>query len=115
MGIFQGIGIRDHGNLVQCVLRDSILIPASQAFAFVPRNEAKIALILSKTPQIQIMGQVTSTDRSFMLPAGSFLHLYITNDSHRAKPNIYSETFLKSTSNDRYQFQMNIDPINSRL
>ncbi|CAF3745141.1 unnamed protein product [Rotaria sordida] len=95
--------------LARYVVHDSVIIPASQAFAFSPRNEKPIILILSKTPQISITGQVTSTDGPFMLPSGSLLHLYITNNSTHTKRKIYDEIFLRASSNNLYNFRMNID------
>jgi uncharacterized lipoprotein YbaY len=97
--------------LVQYVVRDNILIPCSQAFAFSPRNEATVVLTLSKTPQIPIIGQVTSTGSPLILPTGSTLHLYITDNFDQIKPMIYSEVFLQASSNSLYEFTMNIDSL----
>jgi hypothetical protein len=97
--------------LVRYVVRDSVLIPSSQAFAFSPRNEATVVLTLSKTPQIPIIGQVTSTGSPLILPIGSTLHLYITDNFDHEKPMIYSEVFLQASSNSLYEFTMNIDSL----
>ena len=97
--------------IVQYNVRDSVIIPASQAFAFSPRNEATVVLTLSKTPQIPITGQVTSTGSPLILPAGSTLHLYITDNFEQTKPMIYSEVFLQASSNSLYEFTMNIDSV----
>jgi len=95
--------------LVRYVVRDNVLIPASQAFAFSPRNQATVVLTLSKTPQIPIIGQVTSTGSPLILPLDSTLHLYITEDIDHDKPMIFSEVFLQASSNSLYEFTMNID------
>ncbi|CAF2541107.1 unnamed protein product [Rotaria sp. Silwood2] len=95
--------------LARYVVHGSVIIPASQTFAFSSRNEKPIILILSKTPQSSITGQVTSTDSPFILPSGSLLHLYITNNSTHTKQKIYSEVFLGTSSNNLYSFRMNID------
>ncbi|CAF4628429.1 unnamed protein product [Rotaria sp. Silwood1] len=95
--------------LARYVVHDSIIIPASQTFAFSPRNEKPIILVLSETPQISITGQVTSTDSPFILPSDSLVHLYITNNATHTKQKIYSETFLRASSNNLYNFRMNID------
>ncbi|CAF2047692.1 unnamed protein product [Rotaria magnacalcarata] len=95
--------------LAQYVVYGSVIIPASQSFAFLPRNEKPIVLILSKTPQISIIGQVTSTNSSLKLPSGSLLHLYITNGSNQTNFEIYSDVFLRASSNSLYDFKMNID------
>lgn len=97
--------------LVRYIVRDNIVIPSSQAFAFSPRNEATVVLTLSKTPQIPITGQVTSTGNPLMLPPGSTLHLYITDNFDHEKPIIYSEVFLQASSNSLYEFTMNIDSL----
>jgi hypothetical protein len=97
--------------IVQYIVRDSIVIPSSQAFAFSPRNEATVVLTLSKTPQIPITGQVTSTGSPLILPSSSTLHLYITDNFDPNKPMIYSEVFLQASSNSLYEFTMNIDSI----
>jgi uncharacterized lipoprotein YbaY len=97
--------------LIRYVVRDNILIPSSQAFAFSPRNEATVVLTLSKTPQIPITGQITSTGNPLMLPSGSTLHLYITDNFDHDKPIIYSEVFLQASSNSLYEFTMNIDSL----
>jgi hypothetical protein len=97
--------------LVKYIVRDNVLIPTSQAFAFSPRNEATVVLTLSKTPQIPITGQVTSTGSPLILPLGSTLHLYITDNFEQTKPIIYSEVFLQSSSNSLYEFTMNIDSL----
>jgi hypothetical protein len=97
--------------LVRYVVRDTVIIPSSQAFAFAPRNEATIVLTLSKTPQIPITGQITSTGSPLLLPDGSTLHLYITDNLDHTRPMIYSEVYLKATSNSLYEFTMNIDSV----
>lgn len=97
--------------LVQYIVRDNLLIPASQAFAFSPRNEATVVLTLSKTPQIPITGQVTSTGSPLILPASSTLHLYITDNPDQNRSLIYSEVFLQASSNSLYEFTMNIDSL----
>jgi uncharacterized lipoprotein YbaY len=97
--------------IVRYVVRDSLIIPATQAFAFSPRNEATVVLTLSKTPQIPINGQVTSTGSPLLLPEGAILHLYITDNLNHEKPTIFSEVFLKATSNSLYEFRMNIDSL----
>jgi uncharacterized lipoprotein YbaY len=97
--------------LVRYSVRENILIPSSQAFAFTPRNEATVVLTLSKTPQIPITGQVTSTGNPLSLPIGSTLHLYITDNTDQVKPFIYSEVFLQATPNSLYEFTMNIDSV----
>jgi hypothetical protein len=97
--------------LVRYTVRDTVIIPASQVFAFSPRNEATVVLTLSKTPQIPITGQVTSTGSSLILPAESTLHLYITDNINHEKPLIFSEVFLQATSNSLYEFTMNIDSV----
>ncbi|CAF0981575.1 unnamed protein product [Adineta steineri] len=97
--------------LVRYTVRDVVVIPASQVFAFSPRNEATIVLTLSKTPQIPITGQVTSTGSALILPTDSTLHLYITDDVSHEKPLIYSEVFLQASTNSIYEFTMNIDSI----
>jgi uncharacterized lipoprotein YbaY len=97
--------------LVQYVVHDNLVIPTSQAFAFSPRNEATVVLTLSKTPQIPITGQVTSTGSPLLLPLGSTLHLYITDNVDHDKPIIYSEVFLQASPNSLYEFTMNIDSV----
>ena len=97
--------------LVQYTVGDNLIIPTSQAFAFSPRNEATVVLTLSKTPQIPITGQVTSTGSPLILPSDSILHLYITDNADRHRPMIYSEVFLQATPNSLYEFTMNIDSI----
>jgi len=97
--------------LVRYVVRENVIIPSSQAFAFSPRNEATVVLTLSKTPQIPITGQVTSTGSPLLLPTGSTLHLYITDNFDHVKPTIYSEVFIKATPNSLYEFTMNIDSL----
>jgi hypothetical protein len=97
--------------LVRYMVRDNVIIPISQAFAFSPRNEATIVLTLSKTPQIPITGQVTSTGSPLILPTDSTLHLYITDSVNLDKPTIVSEVFLQATPNSLYEFTMNIDSV----
>ena len=97
--------------LVRYIVRDNVIIPSSQAFAFSPRNEATVVLTLSKTPQIPITGQVTSTGSPLILPTDSTLHLYITDNVNQGKPLIFSEVFLQATPNSLYEFTMNIDSI----
>lgn len=97
--------------LVRYIVRDNVVIPASQAFAFSPRTEATIVLTLSKSPQIPITGQVTSTGSPLILPADSALHLYITDNVNEVKPTIFSEVFLQATPNSLYDFTMTLDAI----
>jgi len=97
--------------LVRYMVRDNVIIPVSQAFAFSPRNEATIVLTLSKTPQIPITGQVTSTGSPLILPSDSTLHLYITDSVNLDRPIIVSEVFLQATPNSLYEFTMNIDSV----
>lgn len=97
--------------LVQYSVRDTVIIPVSQAFAFSPRNEATVALTISKTAQIPITGQVTSTGSPLILPTGSVLHIYVTDDLNLKKPKIYSEVFLEAAPSSLYQFTMNLDSI----
>jgi uncharacterized lipoprotein YbaY len=97
--------------LVRYVVGDSVIIPSRQAFAFSPRNDATVVLTLSKTRQIPITGQVTSTGSPLLLPDGSTLHLYITDNFDQDKPMIYSEVYLKATANSLYEFTMNIDSV----
>jgi uncharacterized lipoprotein YbaY len=96
---------------VQYVVRGSVVIPVSQAFAFAPRNDATVVLTLSKTPQIPIKGQVTSTGNPVMLPDGATFHIYITDNATNAKPLIFSEVFLRASPNSLYEFTMNIDSL----
>jgi uncharacterized lipoprotein YbaY len=95
--------------LVRYVVRDAVIIPVSQAFAFSPRNEATVVITLSKTPQIPITGQVTSTGSPLLLPTGAILHLYITDSADTLKPVVFSEVFLQASINSLYEFTMNID------
>ena len=97
--------------LVRYVVDDNTMIPSTQAFAFSPRNEATIVLTLSKTPQVPITGQVTSTGSPLLLPSGATLHLYITDNVDQNKPRIFSEVYLKATLNSLYEFTMNIDSL----
>jgi len=97
--------------LVRYIVRDTLVIPSTQAFAFSPRNEATVVLTLSKTPQIPITGQVTSTGSPLNLPPDSTLHLYVTDNMNNDKPIIYSEAFLQATANSLYEFTMNIDSV----
>jgi uncharacterized lipoprotein YbaY len=97
--------------LVRYTVRDTLIIPVSQAFAFSPRNEATVVITLSKTPQIPITGQITSTGSPLMLPSGSTLHLYITDNVDHDRPMIYSEVFLQASPNSLYEFTMNIDSV----
>jgi len=96
---------------VQYVVRDSVVIPVSQAFAFSPRNDATVVLTLSKTPQIPITGQVTSTGSPLMLPDGAIFHIYLTDNATHTKPLIFNEVFLRSSPNSLYEFTMNIDSL----
>jgi uncharacterized lipoprotein YbaY len=95
--------------LVSYVVNGSAVIPASQAFAFSPRNEATVIITLSKTPRIPITGQVTSTGSPLILPDDAVMHLYITDDVTMDKPQIYSEVFLQSSPNSLYEFTLSID------
>jgi len=97
--------------LVQYVVRDSVVIPASQAFAFFPRNDVTVVLTLSRTPQIPINGQITSTGNALMLPEGAMFHVYITDNATNSKPIIYSEVFLRKSPANLYDFTMNIDSL----
>jgi uncharacterized lipoprotein YbaY len=96
---------------VQYVVRDSVVIPVSQAFAFSPRNDVTVVLTLSKTPQIPITGQITSTGSPLMLPDGALFHIYITDNATNSKPFIYNEVFLRASPNSLYEFTMNIDSL----
>jgi len=97
--------------LVQYVVRDTVVIPVTQAFAFSPRNDATVVLTLSKTPQIPITGQVTSTGSPLLLPDDATLHLYITDNANETKPFIFSEVYIKASANSLYEFTMNIDSL----
>jgi len=97
--------------LVSYVVSGNVIIPVSQAFAFSPRNQATVIITLSKTPQIPITGQITSTGNPLTLPSGATMHLYITDNINVDKPFIFSEVFLKSSPNSLYEFTMNIDSI----
>lgn len=97
--------------LVRYSVRDTVIIPASQAFAFSPRNEATVTITLSKTAQIPISGKVMSTGGRLNLPTGAILHLYITNDLNEEKPVVHSEVFLEASLNSIYDFTMNVDSI----
>jgi hypothetical protein len=97
--------------LVQYVVRDSVEIPASQVFAFSPRNDATVVLTLSRTPQIPISGQVTSTGSPLLLPDGAVLHLYITDNANAVKPLIFSEVYIQAALNSLYDFHMTIDSL----
>ncbi|UJR10283.1 hypothetical protein I4U23_014490 [Adineta vaga] len=97
--------------LVRYTVRDSVVIPVSQAFAFAPRNQATIVISLSRTPQVSVTGQVTSTGSALELPRGATLHLYITDNLDEEKRSIISEVFLQSTPNSLYEFRMLVDSI----
>lgn len=97
--------------IVKYTVRNSVVIPATQVFAFSPRNQATVVITLSRTPQIVVKGQVTSTGSSLDLPPGTTLHLYITDDLTPEKPFIYSEVYLQSTPNSLYEFTMLVDSI----
>jgi uncharacterized lipoprotein YbaY len=95
--------------LVRYTVLDTVIVPVTQAFAFSPRNEATVVITLAKTPQIPITGQVTATGSPLILPTGSTLHLYITDNLDPEKPVIYSEVFLEASLNSLYEFTMNLD------
>ena len=96
---------------VQYTVGRTVVIPASQAFAYSPRNEATVVLRLSKTPQIRITGQAASTGGRLLLPAASTLHLYITDSPDSEKPLILSEVRLQASTNSYYAFTMYLDSI----
>jgi uncharacterized lipoprotein YbaY len=95
--------------IVQYVVRGDVIIPASQTFAFSPHNEATIVLTISKTEQILITGQVTSTGGPLSLPTGATLRLYITDSADNIKSLVVSEVSLLASLNSLYQFTMNVD------
>ena len=97
--------------LVQYTIGETVIVPVNQVFAFSPRNEATVVLRLTKTRQVRITGQVSSTGGRLSLPAESNLHLYITDSPLSDKPRIYSEVRLQGSTNGQYQFTMYLDAI----
>jgi len=97
--------------LVRYVVRDVVIIPSTQVFAFLPRNEAKVVLTVGKVPLIPITGQISSTGGSLVLPKGSIFHIYITDNVDPDKPEIYSEVFLEASINSLYEFKMNLNSL----
>jgi uncharacterized lipoprotein YbaY len=97
--------------LVQYVVGQTVIVPVSQAFAFAPRNEATVVLRLSKSQQVRFTGQVTSTGGRLMLPAGTGLHLYVTDHPTSGQSMIYSEVYLQASTNGLYQFTMYLDSV----
>jgi uncharacterized lipoprotein YbaY len=97
--------------LVQYTVNNTVVIPSSQVFAFSPRAEVTVVVTLSQTPQIPITGQVTATGGPLMLPMGTSLYLYITDNVDVSKPLIYSQITLAAASNSIYEFSMYLDAV----